>query len=741
MVKWFRNIMSKLGKNAGVSLIIILAALMLEAISGVQYYYTKNLLKKEQERTMDGELSRKVILVKSMLNTTENVLNSHREEIRHFLPQPDSILVVARAIMEANRYFEGVGVAYVPNYFKNRGRLCEPWPFRSGDSIVSIVVGDEHNHDYTQFDFYKVPSERGTSYWCPPYLDDTERKSYITTYSIPIVGENNKLVGVAGVDLSLNWLGDTLNNRSIHPSSFSMLLAENGDIISAPGPTSARYADVQQVVRLINDSAVSRSLSSNGRVKVIEFTSDQDKRKAYIHYTFMKGEPRWQLAVVCYDDELFADIYKLRQRMFWLMFLGLALLGYIVYRFLKNNMRLYKAEVEKEKIDGELRVAQTIQSEMLPKEVAERLSHGQMKVKGLLNPAKEVGGDLYDYFVRDEKLFFCIGDVSGKGVPSALVMAVVHSLFRSVAAHESNPARIMQAINETSCHGNETNMFVTFFVGVLDLPTGKLRYCNAGHDTPLFITDKATELPVEPHFPLGLFADFKYETQELLLAPGTIFLLYTDGLTEAMNPRHEQFGLARVKEIADNLKEKTPSTILATLETAVHEFVSGAEQSDDLTMLAVQFTPSTAPVVLHKELTVANDVAMVSKMNDFVKGVCGELQMGKSETSGMILAIEEAVVNVMNYAYDEGVSGDVSVVAEATSDLLKFVITDAGRPFAPTDAPDVDTTLSAEDRKIGGLGIFLVRQLMDTINYERIDGKNVLTLKKKLNNKLNDKEQ
>ena len=724
--------MSKFGKKAGISVIIILAALLLEAISGVQYYYTKNLLKEEQERTMDGELSRKVILVKSMLNTTENVLNSHREEIKHFLPQPDSILIVAKAIMEANRYFEGVGMAYVPNYFKNRGRLCEPWPFRSGDSIVPIVVGDEHHHDYTQFDFYKVPAEQGASYWCPPYLDDTERKSFITTYSIPIVGENNKLVGVAGVDLSLNWLGDTLNNRSIHPSSFSMLLAENGSIISAPGPTSARYADVQQAVRLINDSAVSRSLGSNGHTKVIEFMSDQDKRKAYIHYTFMKGEPRWQLAVVCYDDELFADFYKLRLRLFWLMFLGFALLGYIIYRFFKNTRQLAKNEIENERLSSELQVAKRIQSEMLPGEVDEGLSNAQMKVKGLLNPAKEVGGDLYDYFVRDEKLFFCIGDVSGKGIPSALVMAVVHSLFRSVAAHETNPARIMQVINLNSCHGNETNMFVTFFVGVLDLPTGKLRYCNAGHDTPLLITDKATELEVEPNFPLGLFADFEYETQELMLDSGTTLLLYTDGLTEAMNFRHEQFGLSRVKEIADNLKEIAPSTLLAALETAVHEFVGVAEQSDDLTLLAVQFTHCSEDIVMHKEMTVTTDVANISEVNDFVKGMCDELQMSKSEANGMKLAIEEAVVNVMNYAYDAGEAGEVNIVADATSDMLKFVITDTGRPFAPTDVPDVDTTLSAEDRQIGGLGIFLVRQLMDTINYERIDGKNILTLKKKL---------
>lgn len=151
--------------------------------------------------------------------------------------------------------------------------------------------------------------------------------------------------------------------------------------------------------------------------------------------------------------------------------------------------------------------------------------------------ALEVGGDLYDYFIRDEKLFFCIGDVSGKGVPSSLVMAVVHALFNSLTQHESNPAHLMRSINVTACEGNKTNMFVTMFIGVLDLPTGRLRYCNAGHDAPLIIAHGVAPLSVKPNLPLGVFGDTNYTLQEEQLPQEATLLLYTDGLTEMSNPR------------------------------------------------------------------------------------------------------------------------------------------------------------------------------------------------------------
>ena len=729
MKNLLRTIKAFISRRTGLALIVC-AAILLELFSAAQYYSTKQMLEEEMLKKTTIEMTMKAVLVKSMLNTSEEIVKSHIANIENLLDQPDSLINYFPEIIRSNQYFVGTGMAFEPNYYPSKGRLYEPFSYRMGDSIKVEQAASE-SHDYTEMDFYKECVRNDKPCWSDPYTDNLGNNGTIITYTVPIHDRQGNLAALTGVDLSLKWLSDTLNNRHSYPSSFCILLTDDGTLISHPPKSHPRYNDFDDAVRLINDPKSEEHTVMQSKIKMIKFVGEGG-HDASVFFLHMRGKPNWQLAMVSYDKEVFGDLVKLRFRFSIFMLLGFALLGYIVYRFFKNTKRLAKNEIENERLSSELQVAKRIQSEMLPGEVDEGSSNAQMKVKGLLNPAKEVGGDLYDYFVRDEKLFFCIGDVSGKGVPSALVMAVVHSLFRSIAAHESNPARIMQVINSNSCHGNETNMFVTFFVGVLDLPTGKLRYCNAGHDTPLLITDKTTELAVEPHFPLGLFADFKYEAQELMLDSGTTLLLYTDGLTEAMNLRHEQFGLSRVKEVAENLVEKMPSTLLAALENAVHEFVGVAEQSDDLTLLAVQFTHRSEDIVMHKEMSVTNDVAKIGEVNDFVKGMCDALQMSKSETSGMKLAIEEAVVNVMNYAYDKGIAGEVNIVADATSDMLKFVITDTGHPFAPTDAPDVDTTLSAEDRQIGGLGIFLVRQLMDTINYERIDGKNVLTLKKKL---------
>ena len=227
--------------------------------------------------------------------------------------------------------------------------------------------------------------------------------------------------------------------------------------------------------------------------------------------------------------------------------------------------------------------------------------------------------------------------------------------------------------------------------------------------------------------------DWYYESQLEVLNPGSTLLLYTDGLTEAMDAKHRQYGLQRVKGTVARHITAPPQQLLDVLRADCEQFVDGAEQSDDLTMLAVSYTPAQEVTELERELKVTNDVKHVPEVNDFITVFCQDVKMDESLATQMQLAVEEAVVNIMNYAYPEGEQGDIFIKASATAEHVKFVLTDHGAAFAPTDAPDVDTSLSAEDRQIGGLGIFLVRQLMDTINYERVDNRNVLTLTKKRN--------
>ncbi len=243
-------------------------------------------------------------------------------------------------------------------------------------------------------------------------------------------------------------------------------------------------------------------------------------------------------------------------------------------------------------IENELKVAHDIQMSMLPKIFPPYPDRDDIDIAGSLTPAKDVGGDLFDFYIRDEKFFFCIGDVSGKGVPASLVMAVTRSLFRNVSAHVSEPSEIVRTLNDALVENNETNMFVTFFVGVLDLKTGQMNYCNAGHDSPLLIGDGVGMLPCDSNLPLGVMPGWTFSSQEIDIHPQTVVFLYTDGLTEAEDISHAQFGDQRVIEVAEQLLadgEHMPSTIINQMSEAVKTFVGNAEQSDDLTMLAIKY--------------------------------------------------------------------------------------------------------------------------------------------------------
>jgi sigma-B regulation protein RsbU (phosphoserine phosphatase) len=276
-------------------------------------------------------------------------------------------------------------------------------------------------------------------------------------------------------------------------------------------------------------------------------------------------------------------------------------------------------------------------------------------------------------------------------------------------------------------------MFVTLFIGVLDLPTGRLRYCDAGHDAPMFMTDgKWVMLDVIPHLPVGVFEDVQYGVQEAQMTPDSTIFLYTDGLTEAKNIKHKQFGIERVEEVLAANSQLSPQQLLETITNKVHEFVGDAEQSDDLTLLAIRYTPKDFESTLTETLLIKNDIHDVPKFSTFMKSVMEKLNIEKSLARRLRLAVEEAVVNVIDYAYRAGQEGDIEIRIMSDGKTLKTIIIDSGVAFDPTVKEKADTSLSAEDRQIGGLGILLVRELMDAINYERNNGKNVLTLIKNI---------
>lgn len=253
---------------------------------------------------------------------------------------------------------------------------------------------------------------------------------------------------------------------------------------------------------------------------------------------------------------------------------------------------LKSTTASKAAIENELKVAHDIQMSMLPKTFPPYPERDDIDIYGFLKPAKDVGGDLFDFYIRNERLFFCIGDVSGKGVPASLVMAMTRSLFRNISNHVSEPDKIVSTLNEAMAVNNETSMFVTLFLGVLDLQTGTLQYCNAGHDSPLLIGNEIQSLPCDSNLPIGVMTDWNYTCQEIRLEPQNSIFLYTDGLNEAEDIMHAQFGESRIISVISSLRTEQkdlPETLITKMSEAVHRFVGEAEQSDDLTMLAIKF--------------------------------------------------------------------------------------------------------------------------------------------------------
>ena len=698
--------------------VVIIAALLLVLTMGVMYYSAQSILSEAMQKLVEREMDSIYLNIRNKLANVEVTMDNMAWIESDDLHHPDSLMSATHQIVQHNPDYINVFIPCIPNLFPQKGYWYEPVSTRKPDGTIETKQVGSAKHDYTKKELFTAAIAEGEGHWSEPYMDVDGAKVMVTTYSVPVRDGRGSIKAVIGVDIALNWLDAIVENAGVYNSTQRFLVTRSGNLLSGKnGPT------FQAVMKLV-DAA--------GNKDGYETMEDAKGEKQHVFFHPIGGKTDWILISVCNDNEVFGKLRKVRFTLLSLIMVGLILLGFIINRSKRNLERLRKVNAEKERIGGELRVASQIQQSMLPKG---EFRTENIELRGFLKPAREVGGDLYDYFVRDDKLFFCIGDVSGKGAPSAMVMAVIHSLFRAFSAHEKNPARVMQAINEASCRGNDSNIFVTLFIGVLDLPTGHLRYCNAGHDKPMvMVNDEWFTVDANPNLPVGVFEDVNYGVQETVIAPESSIFLYTDGLTEAKNARHELFGLERVEGFIKQCHNLSPEEVLNKISDAVHSFVKDAEQSDDLTMLAIRYTPKNFESKLSETLVLKNDVKEVAKFSAFIKSVLEKLAIEKSLSRQLRLAVEEAVVNVIDYAYPAGQEGEIEVQIMSDGKTMKTVITDAGVAFDPTAKEKADTTLSAEDRQIGGLGILLVREMMDTINYERIHNKNILTLTKNIMN-------
>ena len=388
---------------------------------------------------------------------------------------------------------------------------------------------------------------------------------------------------------------------------------------------------------------------------------------------------------------------------------------------------------EKERINTELNLAARIQVSMLPHIFPPFPERKEFDIFASMDPAKEVGGDFYDFFLVDsDHLGLVMADVSGKGVPAALFMMASKIILQSVAMMGRSPGEILTKTNEAICSSNQAEMFVTVWAGILEISTGKLTAANAGHEYPVLKrVDGDFEILKDKHgFVIGGMEGVRYTEYEIQLNPGDRLFLYTDGVPEATDADGELFGTERMVEALNREKDSSPEQVLRGVRRAVDAFVKDAEQFDDLTMLCLAYRGNPEETMA---ITTEAKTENIEQITAFVDRELEKRNCPLKQQIQIRTAIDEIVTNIASYAYAPG-TGSVTVRFDYDesdgSALLTFM--DEGVPFDPLQRPDPDVTLSAEEREIGGLGIFLVRKTMDDVRYVREDGKNILRIRKKI---------
>ena len=393
--------------------------------------------------------------------------------------------------------------------------------------------------------------------------------------------------------------------------------------------------------------------------------------------------------------------------------------------------RLSAVTAEKERISVELNIATQIQADMLPRDFPAFPERKEFDLYASMDPAKEVGGDFYDFFLIDDNhLALVMADVSGKGVPAALFMANAKSLIKNRAQIGGGPAEILDYVNEKLCEGNKLQYFVTVWLAIIELSTGKGTAANAGHEHPaLRRADGDFELVIYRHSPgVAMFDDMLFTEHPFELYPGDALFVYTDGVAEAADSENVLFDTERMLKALNKDPGAEPETLVRTVRSEIDSFVGDAPQFDDITMLALRYNGAAKSA---EELTVDAVSENFDRVLDFVDSFLNGFDCPQENKSQVRIAVEELFVNIASYAYSPE-TGTVTVRVKAKTSPPSVTVTfiDEGVPFNPLNRQDPDITLHRLERQIGGMGIFTVKTMMDETEYEYRDGKNMMTIKK-----------
>lgn len=413
--------------------------------------------------------------------------------------------------------------------------------------------------------------------------------------------------------------------------------------------------------------------------------------------------------------------------------------GYNEFTNLSNNINLtvgalknYAQEVEL-RIDNELKFARDIQTGSVPTAFPFEKAYN---IYAKMEPAKEVGGDFYDYFkMNNGRILFLIADVSGKGIPAAMFMMRAKTLIKSLSSTDIPLEDIVNTANKELCANNEASLFVTAWIGILDPNNGELRYINAGHMNPLLKkkNGKFAEFPNKHNFVLAAMPDYEYKTEIAYLEPGDELVLYTDGVTEAHNPNKELYGVERLINFVNNAQYFNAKQLLDEISDDVVKYADGVEQFDDTTLLIMRYI-GNQDIVPETAITLkARPTNAVLAVN-FVESVLAKYELPPTFIARVSIVIDELFANIAFYAYPQDYVGEATIQVDFRNEAFYLTLIDSGIPFDPTAPREVDTSSSIEDRKRGGLGIFIVKKTMDEMKYEYKDRHNTLNLVKYLKN-------
>ena len=713
-------------------------------------------------------------------------------DIERDIDDPDKLQAHLERMVKLNMYMSSCRLIFEPDFFPQKGHHLEIYAWRDSTGTIRGKQMNEHHPDYLTHPWYKAAFERQEGDWTPPYFDRAASHQLTTTYLTHIHDHQGRKVGMLGADVSLEWLRlrhqriDAENHerfeKDFKDQSYSFIIDSDGTYLIHPDRERVLKKKFQDVAALTPDTAddemaLDMMAGKSGSRRMLK-----DGIDSWVFYSFVKYAD-WTVVVVVPEAIIHHNGNTLVLLLLGILATGLLVIYVLSHKLIQQNLKQVKRfvtaagemaqgnfnaelpEMRSKEMDAlrtafmdmenslaryveelktttasnvaleqELKIASDIQQQMLPKVYPPFPERTDIDIFGEVVTAKKVGGDLFDFFIRDDKLYFSIGDVAGKGVPAALVMAVTRSMFRSASLSNTSPKLIVESINRSVCQSNDSFMFVTLFMGVLDLKTGHLLYTNAGHEPPVLVGGAHTRfINVNNNIPLGLRSDWEYTEQKSLIDKGTTLFLYTDGYTEAETTEHEQFGRERMCSEALRLSAEHLDSreFVRQIRQAERTFVHGIPQSDDISLLAIKYLGSDALHQYHRGISLLNDVKEIPALAIFVGSICEDMRFNQLTTDGVNLAVEEAVVNVMNYAYPEGTRATILLEVFADEESVRFELRDDGRPFDPT-SEEVDVENNVKNKIIGGMGIHLIRHYMDHIAYERKDGQNILTMTKKI---------